>query len=496
VIRQLLTESLLLSLTGGVIGIALAKLAIGLLLARLPESLPRAGNISLNLPVLFFALTITVAVGLLFGLAPALKSSRVNVQVSLKTTERGSTRARHRGQSILVILQMALTLILLAGSGLLLRTILQLNRVNPGFDAQHVLAFKVGLSPSLTRTSSTTRIALQQLLDRLRQIPGIQAADLTNIVPLNDDDNSGPFWLGTQTPASPQDAPHALYFWTGPQYLETMKIPLLRGRFFTPADTPSSEHVIVIDSVLASTYFPGKDPVGQIITVSHWGPARVIGVVGHIKHWGLSDPSTYNPDQIYICVFQLQDTPIPVLSNYLNIVVRTPLDAAAIMPAIKSTVYSIGEDQPVYDIRTIEEVVSASMSAQRFPMILLAAFAALALILASIGIYGVLSYSVTQRVQEIGIRMALGADRSNVLRLLIRQGLTLAISGIAIGTIAALILARVLSSFSQLLYGVSASDPLTFIAVSLVLLGTAFAACYIPARRAMQIDPIQALRTE
>ncbi len=222
----------------------------------------------------------------------------------------------------------------------------------------------------------------------------------------------------------------------------------------------------------------------------------MIGIAGHIRHWGLNDPGTYNPSQIYIPISQLQDPIVPVLSNYLSIIVRTPLDAATLMPAIKNVVYGVGKDQPVYDIKTIEQIVSASMSTQRYTMILLAAFAALALLLASVGIYGVLSYSVTQRVQEIGIRMALGADRSNVQRLLIGQGLTLAISGVAIGTIAALLLARLLRSFSQLLYGVTASDPLTFLSVSLLLLGTAFLACYIPARNAMQIDPMQALRTE
>ena len=495
-VRQLLTESVLLALAGGALGVGLAKLGVSLALAKLPTAMPRTDNIHLNLPVLLFAFGISLAAGILFGLAPALRSFRVDAQSSLKATNRGSTRARHRGQSLLVIVQMALTLVLLVGSGLLLRTIGKLSNVNPGFDARHVLAFKVGLSPSLTKTPSSTRIALQQLLDRIRQIPGIQAADLTNIVPLNDDDNSGPFWLGAEAPASPQDAPHALYFWTGPEYLETMKIPLLRGRFFSASDTSTSESVIVIDSVLAHTYFPGKNPIGQIITVAHWGPARVVGVVGHVRHWGLNDPGTYNPGQIYICVYQLQDPIVPVLSNYMTLLVRTPLDAATVMPSIKSVVYDTGNDQPVYDVKTAEEVVSASMSAQRLTMILLGAFASLALMLAAVGIYGVLSYSVKQRVQEIGIRMALGADRGNVLRLLIGQGLGLAIAGVAVGAVAALILARLLASFSQLLYGVTPGDPLTFATVSLVLMGTAFLACYIPARRATRIDPMQALRSE
>jgi predicted permease len=495
-VRQLLTESVLLALGGGVLGLGLAKLSVSLALAKLPASMPRTDNIHVNLTVLLFAFGISLAAGILFGLAPALKSFRVDLQGSLKAADRGSTRARHHGQSLLVIVQMALTLVLLVGSGLLLRTIGHLWSVHPGFDTQHVLTFKVGLSPSLTKTAASTRIAYRQLLERIRQIPGVQAADFTNIIPLSEQDNGGPFWIGAQESTSMQDAPHALYFETGPDYLQVMKIPLLRGRFFAPADTSESEPVIVVDSVLAHTYFPGKDPIGQTITVAHWRTARVIGVVGHVRHWGLGDPGTYNPSQIYISFYQLPDQWTSAFAEALSIAVRTPLDAAAIMPAIKDAIYGAGKDQPVYKIQTMQQIVSDSMASQRLTMILLGAFAALALLLAAVGIYGVLSYSVNLRVQEIGIRMALGADHGNVLRLLIGQGLGLAITGVAAGAVAALILARLLASFSQLLYGVTASDPATFLSVALVLMSTAFLACYIPARRATHIDPMQALRSE
>ena len=495
-VRQLLTESVLLSLAGGVLGLGLAKLGVSLVLAKLPESMPRTDNIRVNLPVLLFACGISIAVGILFGLAPAFKSFRVDIQSSLKASDRGSARYRHRGQSVLVIVQMALTLVLLAGSGLLLRTIRQLWSVNPGFDTQHLLTFRVGLSPSLTKTASSTRIAYRQLLERIRHIPSVQAADFTNIVPLSEQDNGGPFWIGAQESTSMQDAPHALYFETGPDYLETMKIPLIRGRFFTSADTTGSEPVVVIDSVLAKTYFPGKDPLGQAITVAHWRTARVIGIVGHVRHWGLSDSGTYNPSQIYISFYQLPDPWTSAFAKELSIAVRTPLDASAVMPAIEDAVYGTGKDQPIYNIQTMQQIVSHSMASQRLPMFLLGAFAALALLLAAVGIYGVLSYSVNQRVQEIGIRIALGANRGNVLRLLIGQGLSLAIAGVAAGAVAALILARLLASFSQLLYGVTANDPATFLTVSFVLMSTAFLACYIPARRATRIDPMQALRAE
>ena len=495
-LRQLLTESVLLALAGGVLGLGLAKLGVSLVLAAVPVGLPRADRVGVNLPVLFFAFGISLAVGILFGLAPALKSSYIDLQASLKAGDRGSTGTHSRGQSALVVVQMSLTLVLLAGAGLLLRTIRDLWNVDPGFNTHHVITFRVGLSPSLTQTASSTRIAYRQLLDRIRGIPGIQAADFTNIVPLSERDNGGPFWVGAQESTSIQDAPHALYFETGPEYLQTMNIRLLRGRFFTAADTSESAPVIVIDSVLAHTYFAGKDPVGQSITIAHWRTARVIGVVGHVRHWGLDDPGTYNPSQIYISFYQLPDQWVPVFAKSLSIAVRTPLDVATAMSAIKNVVYGAGKDQPVYNVQTMQQVVSDSMASQRLPMILLTAFAVLALLLASVGIYGVMSYSVTLRVQEIGIRMALGAERRDVLRMVIAQGLGLTVAGLLIGAVGALLLARLLSTFSRLLYGVPTSDPLTFMAVSLVLVGVSVLACYFPARRASHINPMVAFRCE
>ena len=495
-VRQLLTESVLLAMTGGILGLIVAKLGVRLMFAEFPQSLPRADSIGVNLTVLFFAFGVSLVVGIAFGLAPALKSSRADVQRSLKSGDRGSTRAHLRGQSALVMIQMALTLVLLVGAGLLLRTIGDLRKVNPGFNTQHVITFKVGLSPSLTQSASSIRIAYQQLLDRIRQIPGVEAADFTNIVPLSEEDNGGPFWVGPQESTSMQDAPHALYFETGPDYLQTMEIPLLLGRFFTPADTPDAEPVIVINSVLAHTYFRDQDPVGQTITVAHWRTARVIGVVGNVRHWGLGDPGTYNPSQIYISFYQLSDQWIPAFARALSVAVRTPLDVATIMPAVRNVVYGTGKDQPVYDVRTMQQIVSESMSSQRLPMVLLGVFAALALSLASVGIYGVISYSVTQRAQEIGVRMALGAEKGQIFQMVIGQGLRMAVVGLTIGAAAALILARLLSSFSHLLYGVGPSDPVTFASVSLVLTGVAVLACYIPARRASRVDPMVTLRYE
>ena len=496
IVRQLVTESMLLSLAGGTLGLVLAKWGVGPVLAAVPGSLPRSENIAVNLPVLLFALGVSVAVGILFGLAPALKSWNADPQASLKEGGRGSTSVHHRAQSSLVIVQMALTLVLLVGAGLLFRTIRQLWEVNPGFDARHVIAFNVGLSPLARETVSSTRIAYQQLIERIRNIPGVKAADLTVLFPLSEHQNIGPFWVGSQEPASIAEAPRALFYWTGPDYLRTMEIPLLQGRFFTEANATSSEPVILIDSVLARAYFPDRDPVGQAMTIPHWGPVRVIGVVGHVRHWGLDERDAYTQNQIYASLYQLPDAWAPIFYRGLTVVVNTTLDTATVMPAIKAAVYSASDNRTVYGVQALQEVLSESMSSQRFPMILLGTFAGLALLLASIGAYGVISYSVTQRTHEIGIRMTLGAEKRTVFRMVIAQGLRLAVAGLAIGAVAALILARVLSSFSHLLYGVGAGDPLTFVAVSLVLTAVVVSACYIPARRAMRVDPMTALRHE
>ncbi|OLB26571.1 MAG: hypothetical protein AUH13_26855, partial [Acidobacteria bacterium 13_2_20CM_58_27] len=496
-VRQLLTESVLLSLLGAGLGLLFAILGVKSVPAAVSENLPRSENIAVNGPVLLLTLCASIAVGILFGLAPALKSWNSDPQASLKEGGRGSTVAHHRTQSILVIVQMALTLVLLVGAGLLFRTLRHLSDVNPGFDIQHIMTFKVGVSHSLTKTAPSTRTAYQQLIERIRQIPGVQGADFTGSVPLN----GGwimPFWIGSQKPASLQGAPRLVMFLTGPDYLRTMGIPLLRGRFFSPEDTTSSPCVMVIDSVLAGIYFPDSDPLGQTLSAgfSPVGPCRIVGMVGHVKQWALNDSSTDIQTQAYFPLYQDPDQWVPLNYPNMTIVVRTPLDVASVMPAIKSAVYGAGSDQPIFNVETMQQIVSESMSSQRFPMILLGAFAALALLLASVGIYGVISYSVAQRIHEIGIRMALGAHKRDVFRMVVGQGLALALAGLAIGVVAALILTRVLSSFSLLLYGVGASDPVTFITVSVMLLFVTVVACYIPTRRAMRVDAMVALRYE
>ncbi|HYL74253.1 MAG TPA: ABC transporter permease [Bryobacteraceae bacterium] len=496
VIRQLITESVLLSLLGGALGIAIARWGLIAVLAVAPASLPRAENIAVSGPVLWFALAVSAAVGIAFGFWPALKGSNTDLQSALKEGGRGSTPGRDRTQRILVVAQMALALVLLAGASLLFRTIQNLWAVNPGFDARNVITFQVGLSASAVETGPKTRAAYQQLMDRLRQIPGVEAADIACLVPLSQQDNSGPFWFG-QRPASLAEAPRALYYWTGPEYIKTMRIPLLRGRYLAPADTLQSQPVVVIDSLMAAQYFGGRDPVGQTITVHQWGEARIVGVVQHVRHWTLDNGMPlFDKPQIYASFYQLLDKWVPAFRPDMRVALRTPLNDAAVLPAIKNAVYGVIDNEPVYNIRSMTELVAGSMSRQRLPMILLMTFAALALLLAAVGIYGVISYLMARRVHEIGIRMALGATKRDVFAMLLGQGLKLALAGVIIGALATAVLTRVVAGFSHLLFGVSAGDPLTFAAVSLCLIAASLLACYLPARRAADLDPMAALRHE
>ena len=495
--RQVLTESVILSLTGAGLGTLIAFLGIRSALPAMPI-LPRSENVSVNAPVLLYTLIVSLVVGILFGLAPALKSWSADLQVSLKEGGRGSTIAHRRAQSSFVVVQVALTLVLLVGAGLLFRTILHLWNVNPGFDTNNIVALKVGVSHSLTKTPSGTRVTYKQLIERIRQIPGVEAADFTTAVPLTGEGGYLPFWLDSQKPESLQAAPRMGWFLTGPDYLRTMGMQLLQGRFLTEHDDTKSPCVAVIDSNFARAFFPDGKPIGHTITAGFaaFGPCAIVGIVNHVTYAGLQDSGPANQYQAYYSLYQDPDQWVPINYPDASIIVRTPLDAATLIPAIKAAVYQDSSDQPIYNVQTMQQIISYSMSEQRFPMILLGAFAGLALLLASVGIYGMISYSVTQRVQEVGIRMALGADKAKVLRLFISQELKLVFGGIAIGSIGALILTRTLRSFSHLLYGVGSQDPLTFATVSIVLIALAALAGYIPARRAAKVDPIVALRYE
>lgn len=501
IVWQLVTESVLLSVTGGIFGLAVAKLMLIAVLAAFPGDLPRAGNIGLNTPVLLFAFGLSVAVGILFPLLPAIRYGRTDGQIGLREGGRGATSDHRRTQNILVVAQVALALVLLSGAGLLFRSMVKLWAVNPGFDMEHILTFQVGLSPSATETPEAMRAVYEQLTNRIRQIPGVESAAMTALVPLGHTYNSGPFWIGSHRPnVSMAQIPRATYYPTSPDYPRTMHIPLLRGRFLERSDNVHSQLVVLVDSQMVRTYFRDRDPLGESLTIPHWGAqqnvlARIVGVVGHVEQYGMDGSAGQKP-QIYFSVYQLPDEAVPAFREEMTFVVRTLLDPAAVTSAVENAVKAVVSAEPVYNIRTIHELVSASLSRQRFPMVLLVAFALSALLLAAVGIYGLISCWTAQRTREIGVRMAVGAGKWNVLGLLVGQGLRLALIGIAIGAVASAVLTRLLASFSRLLYGVRATDWLTFMAVSVCLLIAALLASYLPARRATKLDPVAVLRHE
>ena len=497
VIRQLLTESVLLGLAGGALGLVVAAWGTQAALKVLPETLPRAQDVGVDGRVLIFTLVASIVAGVLFGLAPALKIARPNLQETLKESGRGASGTRHRAQGVFVVVEMAMALVLLIGAGLMIRSLLDLWNVNPGFNPQGVLTFAVSLSPSLGTNATTSRNAIREMDERLKHIPGVESVSSTGGALPMTGDNEFPFWLGGQPkPTNQSDMKQSLFYFAGPDYLSAMRIPLHRGRFFTQDDNEHSPPVMVIDESFAREYFPNQDPIGKRINIGIIDTEpEIIGVVGHVKHWGLdTDGDAKHPimAQTYMPLMQLPDV-LWTGPPAATVVVRTKGSPAGLVPAIRDAIEKMNGENVMYETKPLEQILAESLAARRFSMILLGVFAALALLLSSIGIYGVISYVVGQRTHEIGIRMALGAQRSHVLRLMLGEGMKMALLGVAIGVAAALGLTQLMAS---MLYGVSATDPITFCGVALVLTSVALTACYIPARRAMRVDPMVALRYE
>lgn len=497
VVRQLLTESILLSVTGGILGLLLAAWGTRAAIAVLPQALPRAGNIGLDTNVLLFTLGVSLFAGILFGLAPAIKASHSNLHESLKEGGRGSSGARHRMQGIFVIAETALALILLVGAGLMIRSLVQLWSVNPGFNPHNLLTFGVAFSPELMKAPpDQLRSEAVQLDAALEAIPGVEYASASGGGMPMQGDSELPFWHANEPPPkSDTDMDWSLFYLCEPDYLKAMDTPLLSGRFINAQDTIHSTPVIVIDENFAKKYFPGQNPVGQRINLGLLGvQPEIVGVAGHVKHWGL-DENSKSPvlAELYFPLLQVPDKFMPLLSKGAQFVIRTRLNPDAVLPSIRHAIEQMSSQQVMYGAETMDDTIADSLAARRFAMILLGVFAALALILACVGIYGVISYLVGQRTHEIGVRIALGAQRSDVLRLVLGQGTKMALIGVAVGIAVALGLTRLMANQ---LFGVSAHDPLTFAGVALVLILVALAACYIPARRAMRVDPIVALRYE
>ena len=497
ILRQLLTESVLLALMGGALGLALAQWSTQAALKHLPADMPRAASVGLDWRVLVFTAAVSLVAGMLFGLAPALKTRTVDLQSTLKEGGRGASTSRHRAHSIFVMAEMAMALVLLVGAGLMIRTMKELWSIDLGFRAENVLTFGTTLPPAmLNATPDAIRAAVRDLDVRIAAVPGVQAmAQTWEAFPLGSDDEKL-FWLeGQPKPASQNDMNWTIDYVVGPGYLETMGIPLRQGRFFTPADNERSPLVIVVDDVFARKYFGGESPLGKRIVFEDTGRrAEIVGVVAHVNQWGLdADDTQQLRAELYIPYVQMPDAYMPLVPSGVGVVVRGANGTAGLFDSIRNTIGGMSREQVVYGAQTMSAIISDTLAARRFSMLLLGIFAATALLLSAVGIYGVISYLVGQRTQEIGIRVALGARRWDVLRLVFSHSVQMAMFGILIGIVASLALTRLMT---KMLYGVSATDPLTFGVVAVTLMAVAFAATYIPARRAMRVDPIVALRYE
>ena len=494
-VRQSLTESLLLALAGGALGLVVASWGTNAALAVLPTTLPRASEVRLDARVLIFTIAISLLTGVLAGLAPALKTSRWHLSETLKEGGRGASSARGRAQAIMVTVEMALALVLLIGAGLMIRSLSALWRVDPGFRPDNVLTFSLSLSPSMrTGSPDATRAALRELSDQIASSPGVRAVSFSaGAIPLAGEDDLF-FWVeGQPKPASQSEMSMALVYRVEPGYLTAMGVPLKHGRFFTDQDDQRSPSVVVIDEVFARQHFGDADPVGKRILQDGQDPQQIIGVVGHVKQWSIdSDEDQTLQAQLYEPFRQFSDNSMNGLAAGLGVVTRFE-GASAPFESIRQVVQSRNKQNVVSRPRTMNEVIAASLAQQRFLMILLGAFAAIALLLASLGIYGVISYLVGQRTHELGIRIALGAQQSDVLRLVLNHGLKMALAGVALGLIVSLGLTRLLA---KMLFGVSATDPKTFLVITLLLMTVALLACFVPAWRATQVDPLVALRDE
>jgi predicted permease len=489
IVRQLLTESMLLSFISGILGLLVALWGIDLLVALSPADLPRVKEVAIDLRVLGFTLAVSVLTGILFGLLPALQASRPDLNERLKAGGRSATSGiyRQRLRGFLVIAEIALSLVLLVGAGLLVRSFLRLQAVNPGFNPRNVLTMRLDLSGPKYKTGAQVIAFHKQLLERLKQLPDVQQASTRSFVPIAGDDSFAYLRFnvdGRQGDVS--DPPVAFYNGVSPDYFQTMMIPLLNGRGFSDRDVRGSQNVAIVNGTLARRYF-GDDAIGKRISLEDnpkegdW--VTIVGVVGDTKPRELrSEPVA----ELYMPYAQQPEGGMSLMIRYRD-------GANGVAAAVRNEVLTLDKDQPVYSIRTLDSVLSESVATPRFRTMLLGVFAGVALILAGVGIYGVISYGASQRTQEIGIRMALGAQATDVLKLVVNHGMKLTLIGVAIGLAAAFALTRLLAS---LLFGVTPTDALTFASVSSVLVAVALIACYVPARRATKVDPLVALRNE
>jgi len=485
VVRQLLTESLLLAASAGALAMLLAVWGVDLLRTILPGDLPRADEISVDFRVFGFTLAVSLLTGILFGLVPALQGSRADLNETLKEGGRGSGGGHDRFRGLLVVAEVALALVLLIGSGLMLRSFVRLMGVDPGIDPQNVLTMDISL-PRGKYEPQRQAAFFRQLLERARALPGVQSAAAVYPLPLSGMEEGTNFRIEGRPPAAPNSRT-AGPRWVSPDYFKALKIQLLKGRVFNEGDGAETPPVLVINEAMARQYWPDEDPIGSRLAFNGrdnqpiW--REIVGVVKDVRHTALD---TESRPQIYFPFTQFP-------SSFMTLVARTDDDPLKLVAAMRGQVQAIDKDRPISNVHTMEELMARSLSQRRFNLLLLAIFAGVALLLAAVGIYGVMSYSVEQRTHEIGVRVALGARTGDVLRLLLGQGMKLVAAGVAIGLAAAFALTRLISN---LLFGVRPTDPATFAAIAILLAGVALAACYVPARRATKVDPMVALRCE
>lgn len=494
-VRQCLTESAVLGLSGGVLGVLLAATGIRPFVTFWPGTLPRAAEVHLDWRVLLFAIAASLASGLLFGLAPALRAQSHKVEQTLRAGGRAVAGGSRRLHGSFVISEIALAVVLLISAGMLGRTLLRLSSLDPGVDIRNVLVTRAAISPGALASPAQIRAAWQDVLDRARRVPGVQSVAMVDTVPMRAGYNQLGYWTTASVPPQNQ-RPEALATSVTPDYLAVMGIPLRRGRFFEERDRMGNELVVVIDEVMAKRAFGAQDPVGQRLWIPDMdpGPVRVVGVVGHVRHWGLAgDDQAEVRDQFYYPFAQVPDTLLRRWSELMSIGVRTSVAPLSILEPLRRAISGISGDQVLYQVRTMEQLASNSLARQRFLLLLFGIFAALALVLASIGIYGVLAYLTSQRVPEFGVRMALGASARDVLGLVFRQSLSMITGGVAVGISAAVVAGRLLQ---RLVEGMRPTEPSTFVIMITVLVVAALFASFVPARRASRVDPMKALRQE
>jgi len=463
-----------------------------LIASYIPEGIPRISELGVDARVLLFTLGASLLTGVFFGLAPALQSSDNNLTETLKEGERNSSRGRNRAGSLLVISEVALTLVLLVGAGLLVKSFWRLSQVNPGFNPQNVLAMQVAVSARPEEGAKVDNF-LTELQSRVKALPGVQSVSVSNGLPF-EGANFPPFVIEGQPPPAQGQEPNGILYMVSTDYFKTMEIQLVRGRLFTSQDTPETPQVALIDEVFARQYFPNKDPLGQRFKLNVPGAEshEIVGVVRHVEHTSL-EGETSNTAEFYFNFDQIPNAILPRYVRRVNLLARTTVEPLSLAAPVRNQIAALDKDQAVFNVRTMEQALSRSVAARRFSMILLAVFAMLALVLAAVGIYGVISYSVAQRTREVGIRMALGARTIDVIKLVVRDGLKLVLIGVGVGLAGALALTRLMTT---LLFDVTPTDAVTYASVALGLIVVALIACCIPARRATKVDPLVALRFE